>query len=148
MRPLYVKKSRHSCLISTPPTPLPFPLQAAGPAGAPASYTARTDSVCAVCRIKAFHLPVVARLTMASASFMAGCISSAMLGSCRYVGMLTRCSTHLTKAGAQNRQRAEERERYGIRGSRCGDRFASRCCQACALTQERREIELEENSLS
>jgi len=53
-------------------TPSPFPLQAVRPAGAPASYTARTDSACAVCSIKALHFPVAARLWMANASFIAG----------------------------------------------------------------------------
>ncbi|KAH9993550.1 PLAC8 family-domain-containing protein [Russula vinacea] len=42
--------------------------------------------------------------------------------------------------------RAELRERYGIRGDGIGDCFALWCCRPCSLTQERREIELEENS--
>ncbi|KAH9957326.1 PLAC8 family-domain-containing protein [Russula dissimulans] len=48
----------------------------------------------------------------------------------------------------QVHERAEARDRYGIRGSAAGDCFTSWCCRPCALTQERREIELEENSLS
>ena len=46
----------------------------------------------------------------------------------------------------QIRTREEVRERYGIRGDAIGDCFASWCCRPCTLTQERREIELEENS--
>jgi len=61
--------------------------------------------------------------------------------------MLTRCATHLTKAGAQIGQRTETRERYRIRGSAVGDCCAAYWCTSCALTQERREIELEEDSL-
>jgi len=45
-------------------------------------------------------------------------------------------------------QRTKVRERYGISGSAVGDCLASCCCPTCALTQERREIELEENSLA
>ena len=47
---------------------------------------------------------------------------------------------------AQLRTREEARERYGIRGSAFHDCLSSWCCRPCALTQERREIELEENS--
>lgn len=36
------------------------------------------------------------------------------------------------------------RERYAIRGNLFNDCFASACCTACALTQERREVEVEE----
>ncbi|KAF8490358.1 PLAC8 family-domain-containing protein [Russula emetica] len=44
------------------------------------------------------------------------------------------------------RTREEVRERYGIRGTGYGDCLTLWCCRACALTQERREIELEESS--
>jgi Cys-rich protein (TIGR01571 family) len=47
---------------------------------------------------------------------------------------------------AQIRPREEIRERYGIRGSPLDDCLASWCCNPCSLTQERREIELEERS--
>jgi len=46
----------------------------------------------------------------------------------------------------QIQNRADIRERYDIRGSTVGDCFASWCCRPCSLSQERREIELEENS--
>ena len=46
----------------------------------------------------------------------------------------------------QIRPREEIRERYGIRGSAFGDCFISWCCGPCSLTQERREIELEERN--
>ena len=36
--------------------------------------------------------------------------------------------------------------RYGIRGDAVTDCLASACCRPCALTQERREMELEEGS--
>ena len=38
------------------------------------------------------------------------------------------------------------RERYGIRGNIVTDGLASFFCNPCALTQERREVELEEAS--
>ncbi|KAH9965161.1 PLAC8 family-domain-containing protein [Russula compacta] len=47
----------------------------------------------------------------------------------------------------QIQHRAEVRQRYGIRGGAGSDCFSAMCCRACALTQERREIELEEDSL-
>jgi Cys-rich protein (TIGR01571 family) len=50
------------------------------------------------------------------------------------------------RAVTQLRTREETRERYGIRGNVFGDCFSLWCCRPCALTQERREIELEENS--
>jgi len=46
----------------------------------------------------------------------------------------------------QLRTREEIRERYNIRGAAFGDCLSSWCCRPCALTQERREIELEESS--
>lgn len=47
---------------------------------------------------------------------------------------------------AQLRTREEVRERYGIRGAVFSDCLSSWLCGSCALTQERREIELEEGS--
>ena len=47
---------------------------------------------------------------------------------------------------AQIRTREEIRERYGIRASPLGDCLVSWCCNPCSLTQERREIELEERN--
>ncbi|KAH9993554.1 PLAC8 family-domain-containing protein [Russula vinacea] len=44
------------------------------------------------------------------------------------------------------RNRTEIRERYGIRGHMSSDFFITFCCDSCAATQERREIELEEAS--
>jgi Cys-rich protein (TIGR01571 family) len=44
--------------------------------------------------------------------------------------------------------RAEIRQRYGIRGNMCKDWFAVCCCSSCALTQERREVEMEEASFA
>jgi len=46
----------------------------------------------------------------------------------------------------QMQTRADVRLRYNIRGSTIGDCCTSCCCAPCALTQERREIECEENS--
>ncbi|KAH9993555.1 hypothetical protein BJV77DRAFT_350077 [Russula vinacea] len=43
--------------------------------------------------------------------------------------------------------RAEARERYGIRGSAFGDCLSMCFCDPCAITQLRREIELEEGSI-
>ena len=53
--------------------------------------------------------------------------------------------TH-TAHRAQLRPREEIRQRYGIRGGPFLDCLTSQFCNPCALTQERREIELEENS--
>ncbi|KAH9993552.1 PLAC8 family-domain-containing protein [Russula vinacea] len=61
------------------------------------------------------------------------CLIYCVLGNCSWV--------------LQIPAREEIRERYGIRGSTLSDCFASWCCRPCALTQERREIELEENSI-
>jgi Cys-rich protein (TIGR01571 family) len=52
----------------------------------------------------------------------------------------------LLNQGAQISSRADIRARYGIRGGTISDCFTSWCCRCCSLTQERREIELEENS--
>ena len=49
-------------------------------------------------------------------------------------------------ASAQVGSRGDVRDRYNIRGGTCGDCCSSWCCAPCALTQERREIELEEYS--
>jgi len=46
----------------------------------------------------------------------------------------------------QIRTREEIRERYGIRSSPINDCLVSWCCNPCSLTQERREIELEETN--
>lgn len=43
-------------------------------------------------------------------------------------------------------RRVEMRERYAIRGHAIKDFLASVCCNPCALTQERREVEMEEAS--
>ena len=44
--------------------------------------------------------------------------------------------------------REEIRQRYGIRGNMCKDWFTVCCCGSCALTQERREVEMEEASFA
>ncbi|KAI0249608.1 hypothetical protein BJV78DRAFT_1283862 [Lactifluus subvellereus] len=46
-----------------------------------------------------------------------------------------------------SKNRADIRNRYGIRGSAVGDCLIYFGCGPCALTQERRELELEERSL-
>ena len=55
----------------------------------------------------------------------------------------------LLNRGVQIGTRADIRARYGIRGGTVGDNgdcLVSYFCHSCSLTQERREIELEENS--
>jgi Cys-rich protein (TIGR01571 family) len=52
----------------------------------------------------------------------------------------------LIRVSDQIRYREEIRERYGIRGSSLNDCCISAWCRPCALTQERREIELEERN--
>lgn len=49
-------------------------------------------------------------------------------------------------ATAQIQPRIEMRDRYAVRGHVFEDCLASFCCHACALTQERREVEVEEAS--
>jgi Cys-rich protein (TIGR01571 family) len=44
--------------------------------------------------------------------------------------------------------RTDIRNRYDIRGEGIDDLFASLFCPSCALTQESRELELEEKSFS
>ena len=61
--------------------------------------------------------------------------------------MLMRCDNPNSPwATAQVQPRTEIRERYGIRGHVVKDWSASLFCNSCALTQERREVELEEIS--
>jgi Cys-rich protein (TIGR01571 family) len=48
----------------------------------------------------------------------------------------------------QMRSRDIARERYGIRADAYGNCLTAYFCRPCSLTQERREIELEENSFS
>ena len=52
----------------------------------------------------------------------------------------------LHNRGVQFDNRRRIRERYSIRGDGENDASISLGCQLCALVQERREIELEENS--
>ena len=49
--------------------------------------------------------------------------------------------------GTATHNRSNIRDRYDIRGSHGGDCLTLAFCIPCALTQERREIELEEKSL-
>ena len=85
---------------------------------------------------------------MPTAACISDSIALASVGFCRYVGeaykMYISPLTH--SAASQLQTRADSRERYDIRGSMVDDCFASWCCRPCALSQERREIELEENS--
>jgi Cys-rich protein (TIGR01571 family) len=63
---------------------------------------------------------------------------------------LKRCrvtDTSLSSPVDEIPNRAETRERYGIRGDAYTDCFVAWLCRPCSLTQERREIELEESSL-
>ncbi|KAH9969284.1 PLAC8 family-domain-containing protein [Lactifluus volemus] len=64
---------------------------------------------------------------------------------CMIYGLLAPCHHGWV---LQVNQRTELRERYNIRGSIYEDLFSSWCCRSCSLTQERREIELEEMSLN
>ena len=52
----------------------------------------------------------------------------------------------LLNRGVQIGNREGMRRHYSIRGDRTNDCLIALCCQWCALAQERREIELEENS--
>lgn len=60
--------------------------------------------------------------------------------------LMRRDNPRFTPATAQLQPRLEMRERYGIRGTLINDALASFCCTPCALTQERREVEMEEAS--
>ncbi|KAH9969283.1 PLAC8 family-domain-containing protein [Lactifluus volemus] len=63
---------------------------------------------------------------------------------CYFYGLLCPCCQGW---GLQVDNRTTIRDRYGIRGNYLSDFFTSWFCSPCALTQERREIELEEASL-
>ena len=131
-------------------TVCPFRPQAAIPPVARAWYIARTGSACAICNNMAPLIPLAAKAMTITASFMARWLSPDMLGSCMYVRCLIRCfQTHSPRAvaAAQINTRSEARERYGIRGDTYGDCLTAWCCRPCSLTQERREIELEEGSV-
>ena len=54
----------------------------------------------------------------------------------------------IRRAQAHVATRKEIRARYRICADQYDDHFASLFCHTCALTQERREIELEEGSFS
>lgn len=85
--------------------------------------------------------------TATTAGFIPRCSSSDTLGLCKYVATLVnRDNLDLPWATAQVQPRAEMRERYAIRGHVIQDGLAVLCCNSCALTQERREVELEEAS--
>ncbi|RDB17453.1 Protein PLANT CADMIUM RESISTANCE 3 [Hypsizygus marmoreus] len=58
------------------------------------------------------------------------------------------CLTALTGMGwvLQLGTRSNARLHYAIKGGACGDCLVHACCTPCALTQESREIELEEQS--
>ncbi|KAF9524337.1 PLAC8-domain-containing protein [Crepidotus variabilis] len=64
-------------------------------------------------------------------------------GDCMIHGVLTSCGFGWI---LQMMLRGEIRSRYNISGGACGDCLAAACCMPCQLTQESREIELEEQS--
>ncbi|KAF8510657.1 PLAC8 family-domain-containing protein [Hysterangium stoloniferum] len=64
------------------------------------------------------------------------CCLHACLTGCLGVGCLLQMSN-----------RGNIRRRYRIEGGGCGDCMASWCCTPCELTQESRELELEEQSM-
>jgi Cys-rich protein (TIGR01571 family) len=77
------------------------------------------------------------------------------LGSCRYVifgwpsqNKTRRAFSNFERGGrSQLGPREDLRIRYGIRGDAVTDCLISAFCRPCALTQERREMDLEEGSL-
>ncbi|EDR06888.1 uncharacterized protein LACBIDRAFT_236218 [Laccaria bicolor S238N-H82] len=62
--------------------------------------------------------------------------------------MLHGCITAFCGMGwiFQMGQRGSIRQRYNIKGGSCGDCCTALCCTPCELTQEARELELEEQS--
>ena len=85
--------------------------------------------------------------TATIAAFIPRCSLLDTRGSCKYVAMFMRYDNPDSPcATAQVQPRAEIRERYAIRGNIIYDWLASLCCTSCALTQERREVEVEEAS--
>ncbi|KAK0450379.1 PLAC8 family-domain-containing protein [Desarmillaria tabescens] len=60
---------------------------------------------------------------------------------CMYVACIPFCGV---ACGIQAQNRRAVRERYGIEGNIVTDCFASTCCYPCQLTQESRQIALEE----
>jgi Cys-rich protein (TIGR01571 family) len=53
----------------------------------------------------------------------------------------------LTHSSKQIGSRGNIRDRYRIEGGGCGDCMSAWCCTPCELTQESRELELEEKAL-
>jgi len=66
-------------------------------------------------------------------------------GDCFTHGALTVCCGLGCLVQMAGRERV--RHRYRIEGGGCGDFCCSWCCAPCALTQESRELELEEKSM-
>lgn len=147
--PLYVERTNMSHFLYADlflPF-LPSRPQAAGPPGARVLSIARPGSACVVCNTRAALWRVGAKDTAPTAAFIPQCSLSDTRGSCKYVAMLMRCDNpDLPWATAQVQPRAEIRERYAIRGHVINDWLVSLCCTSCALTQERREVEVEEAS--
>jgi Cys-rich protein (TIGR01571 family) len=126
-------------------------LQVAGPRFVLAWYTARTGSVYAICTGRALLSRVEVKDQVTTVGHIVAWPYLASIGSFRYVvnGGLARCPLNLTiYPGAQMGSRSDVRNRYDIRGDSKGDCLVSLCCRSCALTQESREIELEEKSFS
>ncbi|TCD59890.1 hypothetical protein EIP91_011257 [Steccherinum ochraceum] len=69
-------------------------------------------------------------------SFGNDCLIHGVLTACGGLGWVLQIGT-----------RTSTRERYRIEGNPVKDCFASWCCHACELTQESRELELEETNL-
>ncbi|KAF8157207.1 PLAC8 family-domain-containing protein [Crassisporium funariophilum] len=68
-----------------------------------------------------------------------GCCSS----SCMVHGLLVWCGVGFIM---QMMNRSSVRGRYNIKGGGCGDCCSAFCCTPCELTQESRELELEEQT--
>ncbi|PPQ97131.1 hypothetical protein CVT26_000616 [Gymnopilus dilepis] len=66
-------------------------------------------------------------------------------GSCFTHGLATLCGVNFI---FQMINRGHVRRRYNIKGSGCGDCCAALWCTPCQLTQESRELELEEESFA
>ncbi|KAA1473151.1 PLAC8-domain-containing protein [Dentipellis sp. KUC8613] len=64
-------------------------------------------------------------------------------GDCVIHGLITLCGCGwVLQIGVRN----NVRNRYAIEGGACGDCMSAFCCAPCELTQESREIQLEEHS--
>lgn len=113
---------------------------------------ARTGSVCDICTITTHLSQAEATRSTKTVAFTVAWPYLVSTGSFRCVGTVDKLParvdpTSLTRL-PQMGSRTDIRNHYEIRGESTDDCLASLFCRSCALTQEGRELELEEKSFS